>query len=159
MLSLPPAFVLSQDQTLKFETARCPSFNKQQLIALRTFDEMPCGPDVSTKAFGNSLKKRIRPFVSSGPRLPQDPLDSHAACVSLSLSTMSISSGRQKPPKPQTRSAQNTRSPSQDTRQSRSTCRTFGTKAAAPSAPRPLSDAAYRRTSSQLSSITIQKTA
>jgi hypothetical protein len=59
---------------------------------------MPCGPDVSTKAFGNSLKKRIRPFVSSGPRLPQDPLDSHAACVSLSLSTMSISSGRQKPP-------------------------------------------------------------
>ena len=37
VLSLPPAFVLSQDQTLKFETAHQLSFDNRQLIALRTF--------------------------------------------------------------------------------------------------------------------------
>ena len=36
MLSLPPAFVLSQDQTLKFETALRQSRSSPDMIALRT---------------------------------------------------------------------------------------------------------------------------
>jgi hypothetical protein len=50
VLSLPPAFVLSQDQTLKFETALRYSCEYRKMIALRTIDERSCTLGVATKA-------------------------------------------------------------------------------------------------------------
>ena len=138
MLSLPPAFVLSQDQTLKFETARCPSCNKQQLIALRIFDEKPCGSDLAIKAFGYSLKKTHTTVVSYGIRLPRHPLE-HAPPASLFLSSQCQSAAGTKIPKSilNPTGTKSTRPPSQDTQHNPPNLSAFGKKARSTTAPRP----------------------
>jgi hypothetical protein len=82
------------------------------LIALRTFDEKPCGPSFNTRRclhqsfLGYSLKRHSRPLFLQSQVTP-GPARTHAACVSLSLSTMSISRRGHKPSKTQTNRRKN----------------------------------------------------
>jgi hypothetical protein len=107
------------------------------MIALRTFDEMPCVPALPPKLLAILLKDvSDRCFYS--PRLPQSPLDPHAACVSLSLSTMSISNPVH------TQSAQNPGSPSQDIQNIASTSKMLRQQSTPRISAAPLSDPAYK---------------
>jgi hypothetical protein len=83
VLSLPPAFVLSQDQTLKFETlcsSGCPRAAGKWSLA--NIDESPCAFDVSIEALA-SQNANDRCFGC--PQVSLRTARTHAACVSLSF--------------------------------------------------------------------------
>ena len=91
---------------------------------------------VSAKAFGYSLKRRIRSLFLSGLRLPRDPPE-HAPPASLFLSQRCQSAARTPSPHPKPGGAENPGSPSQDTRTATPNLSAFGTKARRAQAPRP----------------------
>jgi hypothetical protein len=84
-----------------------------------------------------------------------EPARTHAACVSLSLFTMSISNGTTRIPNlpPIATSAENSRPPSQDTRQPRQLVG-FRQKGTPRLSAASLSDGAYMRTRVEVSSMT-----
>jgi hypothetical protein len=120
---------------------------------------MPCGSSFNTevsppKLLGYSLKRRIRSLFLSGPRLPQDPPEQNAACVSLSLSTMSISSRSSSPPNLQTRGAETARTPLSGHPAAAPACRLFRHKSTPRRSTASLSDPAYMPPHTELSSRT-----
>ncbi len=127
------------------------------MIALRTFDEMPCGLGLSTKAVW-LFSKTHSIVVSYRPQVTPGPARTHAACVSLSLFTMSISSGAKTPePKPNQR-RKNSRIPLSGHPADMPACRTAAQKKPHRiNAPQPLSDQAYMAHLAQVSSVTCQK--
>jgi hypothetical protein len=128
------------------------------LIALRIFDEKPCGLDVSAEAFGYSLKKTHTTVVSYGIRLPRHPLE-HAPPASLFLSSQCQSAAGTKIPKSilNPTGTKSTRPPSQDTQHNPPNLSAFGKKARSTTAPRPLSDRAYMASIHQVSSSLLKK--
>jgi hypothetical protein len=97
------------------------------LIALRTFDEKPCVPAFPPKLFGYSLKRHIRPLFLQSQVTP-GPARTPAACVSLSLSTMSISSRGHNPPKHKPTGAKTSRIPLSGYPADPASLSAFGTK-------------------------------
>jgi hypothetical protein len=127
------------------------------MIALRTFDEMPCGLGLSTKAVW-LFSKTHSIVVSYRPQVTPGPARTHAACVSLSLFTMSISSGAKTPePKPNQR-RKNSRIPLSGHPADMPACRTAAQKKPQRiNAPQPLSDPAYMGTWCLVSSSLLKK--